>query len=121
MAELIDLKTFHDDRGNLTVIEKLLPFDIKRIYYIYDVSDDKPRGGHRHIKTKQAAICLQWICRFSVDDGSKKQEFVLDQPNKCLILEPQDWHTMHFIGNVILLVVASEYFDPADYVADPLP
>ena len=57
MAELIDLKTYTDRRGNLTVIEKVIPFDIKRIFYIYGV-DDSVRGGHRHHKTVQAAICL---------------------------------------------------------------
>ena len=61
MAELIDLKTYTDRRGNLTVIEKVIPFDIKRIFYIYGV-DDSVRGGHRHHKTVQAAICLQGHC-----------------------------------------------------------
>lgn len=64
MAHIIDLKTFTDDRGNLTVIEKVIPFDIKRIFYIYGV-DDSTRGGHRHHKTMQAAICLQGHCTIS--------------------------------------------------------
>ena len=61
MAYEIDLKTFTDKRGNLTVIEKTIPFQIKRIFYIYGV-DDSVRGGHRHHKTVQAAICLQGTC-----------------------------------------------------------
>lgn len=119
MAYLIDLKTFTDKRGNLTVIEKSIPFDIKRIFYIYGV-DDSARGGHRHKKTLQAAICIQGSCHINNNDGASVQEFVLDQPNKCLILEPKDWHTMdNFTPNAILMVLASEYFDANDYIFEP--
>ena len=58
MASIIDLKTFTDKRGNLTVIEKVIPFEIERVFYIYGV-DDSVRGGHRHHKTIQAAICIK--------------------------------------------------------------
>ena len=61
MAELIDLTTFIDKRGHLTVIEKVIPFEIKRIFYIYGV-DDSTRGGHRHKQTSQAAICIKGSC-----------------------------------------------------------
>jgi dTDP-4-dehydrorhamnose 3,5-epimerase-like enzyme len=116
MAKLLNLKTFTDARGNLTVIEKVLPFDIKRIFYIYGV-DSSVRGGHRHHKTYQAAICLKGKCVVSSDDGARKEVFVLDSPAKCLILEPKDWHRMHdFTPDAILMVLASEYFDPDDYI-----
>lgn len=116
MAYLINLKTFTDKRGNLTVIEKVIPFDIKRIFYIYGVDDSK-RGGHRHKKTVQAAICIKGKCRIFNDDGRKKEEFILDSPDKCLILEPSDWHEMfEFSEDAILMVLASEYFDPNDYI-----
>ncbi len=119
MAYLIDLKTFTDKRGNLTVIEKTVPFDIKRIFYIYGV-DDSARGGHRHKKTLQAAICIQGTCHINNNDGKTAQEFVLDQPNKCLIIQPQDWHTMdNFSPDAILMVLASEYFDANDYIFEP--
>ena len=119
MAQLIDLKTFTDNRGNLTVIEKVIPFDIKRIFYIYGV-DDSVRGGHRHLKTIQAAICLQGRCIISNNTGSEKQEFNLNAPHQCLILNPTDWHTMyHFSKDAILMVLASEYFDPLDYIYEP--
>jgi dTDP-4-dehydrorhamnose 3,5-epimerase-like enzyme len=119
MAYLIDLKTFTDKRGNLTVIEKTIPFDIKRIFYIYGV-DNSLRGGHRHHKTIQAAICLQGSCRINNDNNEKKETFVLDRPDKCLILEPKDWHTMdNFTPNAILMVLASEYFDQKDYIFEP--
>src|SRR6187431_990669 len=110
MAYLINLKTFTDSRGNLTVIEKTIPFDIKRIFYIYGV-DNSERGGHRHIKTFQAAICIKGECKIYNNDNSKTEVFHLDQPNKCLILNPEDWHKMYeFSEDAILMVLASEYF-----------
>jgi dTDP-4-dehydrorhamnose 3,5-epimerase-like enzyme len=116
MAHFISLKTFTDQRGNLTVIEKVVPFDIKRIFYIYGV-DDSVRGGHRHVKTIQAAVCIQGSCTIYNDDNVTQQEFVLDSPDKCLILEPKDWHQMHsFSKDAILMVLASEYFEPSDYI-----
>lgn len=119
MAYLIDLKTFTDKRGNLTVIEKVVPFAIKRIFYIYGV-DQSVRGGHRHKTTIQAAICLQGSCRIFNDNGSKQDHFILDQPNKCLVLEPQDWHTMdQFTPDAILMVLASEYYQEDDYIFEP--
>jgi len=119
MARLLDLKTFTDDRGNLTVIEKVIPFDIKRIFYIYGVNDSK-RGGHRHKTTRQAAICLKGSCSIYNNDGKKEDVFNLDFPNKCLLLEPHDWHTMdNFTPDAILMVLASEYFDPGDYIYEP--
>jgi dTDP-4-dehydrorhamnose 3,5-epimerase-like enzyme len=116
MARLIDLKTFTDKRGNLTVIEKVVPFDVRRIFYIYGV-DDSVRGGHRHHKTTQAAICLQGECKIMSTDSVVTETFHLDRPDKCLILEPKDWHEMfEFSPNAILMVLASEYFDPKDYI-----
>jgi dTDP-4-dehydrorhamnose 3,5-epimerase-like enzyme len=116
MAHLINLKTFCDQRGNLTVIEKVIPFEIKRIFYIYGV-DSSVRGKHRHKKTIQAAICLQGTCTIWNNDRKKKEEFILDSPDKCLILEPADWHKMYnFSPDAILMVLASEYFDANDYI-----
>jgi len=119
MAKIFDLKTFTDVRGNLTVIEKVIPFDIKRIFYIYGV-DDSVRGGHRHHKTVQAAICIQGSCSIHCETGVSTSDFLLDSPHKCLILNPEDWHAMsHFSADAILMVLASEYFDPKDYIYEP--
>lgn len=119
MATLIDLKTFTDTRGNLTVIEKIIPFEIKRIFYIYGV-DNSVRGGHRHHDTTQAAICLQGSCRINNNNGETKDTFILDHPSKCLIINPADWHTMdQFSADAILMVLASAYFDPKDYIYEP--
>lgn len=119
MAKLIELKTFKEKRGSLTVAEKDIPFPIKRIFYIYGV-DDSVRGKHRHHKTIQAAVCIAGSCSISNCDGHKTEEFVLDSPEKCLILYPEDYHWMHdFTKDAILLVMASEYFDPRDYIYEP--
>ncbi len=121
MAKLINLKTFCDQRGNLTVIEKVVPFEIKRIFYIYGV-DSSVRGKHRHKKTIQAAICIKGKCTIWNNDGRKKEEFVLDTPDKCLILEPSDWHKMYnFSPDAILMVLASEFFDYNDYIFEEYP
>jgi dTDP-4-dehydrorhamnose 3,5-epimerase-like enzyme len=118
MAELINLTTYTDKRGNLTILEKVIPFDVKRIFYIYGV-DDSTRGGHRHKTTFQAAICLQGSCRINNNNGINQEEFFLDHPSKCLIIEPKDWHTMDlFSKDAILMVVASTYFDADDYIFD---
>ena len=118
-ADIIDLKTFTDKRGNLTVIEKVIPFEVKRIFYIYGV-DTSVRGGHRHKKTTQAAICLKGSCRIYNNNGAKEEYFELNAPNKCLVLEPKDWHSMdQFSEDAILMVLASEYFDATDYIFEP--
>lgn len=116
MPNLIHIQSFSDHRGNLSVLEKNIPFDIKRVFYIYGV-DDSVRGNHRHHKTVQAAICIAGSCIISNDNVVEKQDFELNNPNKCLILFPEDFHSMHhFSKDAILLVLASEYFDPKDYI-----
>ena len=116
MAQLMRLPTYRTERGNLSVIEKELPFTIKRVFYIYDV-DESTRGGHRHKKTHQAVICLNGSCRIYNNNGNTERNFILDTPDKCLLLEPADWHKMdEFTKGSVLLVLASEYFDPEDYI-----
>ena len=119
MAKLINLKTFTDKRGNLTVIEKLFPFEIKRIFYIYGV-DDSIRGGHRHHKTVQAAVCIKGSCKIYNNDGLTAKEYSLNAPDQCILLEPYDWHKMYdFSEDAILMVFASEFFDEKDYIFEP--
>ncbi|OKS85108.1 sugar 3,4-ketoisomerase [Mucilaginibacter polytrichastri] len=119
MAYLINITTFSDTRGNLTVLDEAIPFDIKRLFYIYGV-DSSARGGHRHHKTVQAAICIQGKCTIDNDNGINIETFELDSPDKCLILETQDWHVMkNFSPDAILLVLASTSFDATDYIFDP--
>ncbi len=118
MAELICLKTFTDERGNLTVIEDFdMPFAVKRIFYIYGV-DNSVRGRHRHKETKQALICLKGSCKIYNNDGKGNiDHFELDKPSQCLIVNPSDWHKMYdFTPDCILQVFASTNFDPDDYI-----
>jgi hypothetical protein len=116
MAYLIDLETHTDIRGNLTVIENVLPFGIERVFYIYGV-DKSERGGHRHHKTIQAAVCIQGECKIFNNDGETEQVFHLNKPSKCVLLEPKDWHKMYdFSSDAILMVLASEKFDQSDYI-----
>ena len=116
MASIINLETHTDSRGNLTVIQDVFPFKIERVFYIYGV-DKSERGGHRHHKTIQAAVCIQGECKIFNNDGKKKQVFHLDKPSECVLLEPEDWHKMYdFSENAILMVLASEKFDQNDYI-----
>ena len=116
MAEEINLKTFTDKRGSLTVIEKVIPFEIKRVFYIYGL-DEHARGGHRHKITRQAAVCIQGSCTILNINGNSSETFYLSTPSKLLLLEPEDWHIMSdFTNDAILMVFASEYFDQDDYI-----
>lgn len=121
MAKLIDLKTFTDSRGNLTVLEKVFPFEIKRIFYIYGV-DGSERGHHRHKKTIQAVIALQGECRLTSVSGRNLpiEVYHLNSPSKCLVIDPIDYHWMdRFSKDCILMVIASEFYDSEDYIYEP--
>lgn len=121
MAKLIDLQTFTDDRGKLTVIEKVLPFEVKRIFYIYGV-DDSTRGHHRHHKTIQAAISIQGSCDIYCQKSSKDEtiKYELSNPGRCLLIYPEDYHWMqNFSKDCILMVLASEHYNSEDYIFDP--
>ena len=121
MAHLLNLTTFTDHRGSLTVIEKVIPFAINRIFYIYGV-DNSERGFHRHKKTIQAAVVIQGKCRIMSKSGISLplKEFIMDSPSKCLIIYPEDYHWMdNFSKDCILMVFASELFDVSDYIYDP--
>jgi hypothetical protein len=121
MSSIINLETFTDKRGNLTVIEKIIPFNIKRVFYIYGV-DNSERGFHRHKRTLQAAVAIQGECRINIQSGKGKpiKKIVLNSPSKCLIIEPEDYHWMDkFSKNCILMVFASEYYDSDDYIHLP--
>ncbi len=81
--------------------------------------DNSVRGGHRHKKTYQAAFCIKGSCIISNNDGKNRENFILDSPEKGLILNPTDWHEMHnFSPDAILMVLASEEFDLDDYIKE---
>jgi hypothetical protein len=115
LARVINLKTIIDERGSLSVIEKDLPFVIKRVYFMYNLSDT--RGGHGHKETVQALISVSGSCKVHTKNKDVKREFILDRPDKCLILKPEDWHKMDcFSSDAVLLVLASEYYNSSDYI-----
>ena len=119
MAYIVDLTTHTDKRGNLTVIEKVIPFEIKRIFYIYGV-DASERGNHRHHKTIPSVICLKGKCKVYNNNSKEEEIFNLDIPSKALILQPEDWHIMKdFSHDAVLLVLSSTPYDINDYIDTP--
>jgi len=118
-SKIIKIPTFEDERGLLTVMEDILPFQVKRIYWIYG-ADKKSRGGHRHKLTKQALIALSGTVDLKINNGKKESIYILDDPSKCIIINPEDWHTMFFKNNAVLLVFASHKYDKKDYLSQPL-
>ena len=116
---LINLPTFSDDRGSLTVIDdRALPFIPVRNYWIYG-ADGQIRGGHRHQITRQALIALKGHVTIYINDGIATDNVVLNNPNLCLIIEPKDWHTMTFGPGSILLVMSSHHYDRNEYIDTP--
>ena len=115
---LLDLPTFDDSRGALTVLEGKLPFPVKRIYWVYG-ADGKARAGHRHHLTRQVLIAVAGKIVVHLDDGQFSDNIILDTPRRCLLVEPKDWHTTTFGPSSVLLVLASHLYDRADYIDTP--
>ena len=120
-VELIDLGTLGDDRGLLVAIEgqKTVPFAIKRVYYIFNTAHGVSRGFHAHKELVQVAVCVKGSCKMLLDDGNSKEEVILDSPSKAVLIDKMVWHEMHeFSEDCVLLVLASEHYDEADYIRD---
>ena len=116
MPKIISIPTFIDSRGSLSVIERIIPFDIKRVYYIYNINDSE-RGRHAHKKTYQALIMIHGSCDVFVGNQKSSEKYNINSPSKCLLLNPEDFHWMNnFSDNAVLLVLASEEFDKSDYI-----
>ena len=110
-----------DDRGSLVALEaeKTVPFEIKRVYYIFGTQQGVARGFHAHHNLKQVAVCVTGKCRMILDDGKNREEAWLDSPIKGMPIDPMVWHEMHdFSEDCVLLVLASEHYDEADYIRD---
>ncbi len=118
MAEIIELKEFGDHRGALVVMDREIPFEIKRVYFIFAVPNkDIVRAGHCHKRTIQALVASKGSCIVSVCTKDSKEDYRLDAPNQCLILRPEDWHTIQdFSDDCVLTVLASEHYDIDDYI-----
>lgn len=121
LVHIIDLPMLGDDRGQLVAIEenKQVPFDIKRVYYIYGTGSSVSRGFHAHKELEQMAICVSGSCKMLLDNGVNKSKVLLDSPAKGVQISPMIWHEMHdFSEDCVLLVLASEHYDEADYIRD---
>jgi dTDP-4-dehydrorhamnose 3,5-epimerase-like enzyme len=110
-----------DDRGSLVALEaeKTVPFPIKRVYYIFGTKEGVARGFHAHKQLQQVAVCVTGKCRMILDNGTKREEAWLDSPTKGLLIGDLIWREMHdFSEDCVLLVLASEHYDEADYIRD---
>lgn len=96
-----------------------ISFEIKRVYYMYNVPPNTTRGKHAHIKLKQALHCPVGSCKISIDDGVNKEIYTLDSPQKILVIEGMVWRELFdFSSDVILSVFADDVYDEKDYVRD---
>lgn len=121
LIKLIDFPSLGDERGSLVAIEanKNIPFDIKRVYFIFGTQKDIARGFHAHKELNQVAVCIAGKCRMILDNGNVKEDVWLDSATKGVLIEDMVWHEMHdFSNDCVLLVLASAHYDEADYIRD---
>jgi len=120
-CSLIDMSKVHSDSGNITVLENgdNIPFDVKRIYYLYDIPGGESRGGHAHYKLNQYIIAASGAFDVLLCDGNNKKKFTLNTPNIALHIVPGLWRELdNFSSGSICLILASNKFDEKDYVRD---
>ncbi len=121
-VEIISIPKIIDEkgRGKLSVIEKsIIPFEIKRVYYLYDVPSDAYRGGHAHKNLNQFMIALSGSFEVKINDGSNHKKIMLNKPNQGLLIPSGIWREMdNFSAGAVCLVLASEFFDESDYFRD---
>ncbi|MVO10823.1 WxcM-like domain-containing protein [Flavobacterium sp. TP390] len=118
--KIIKIPKIEDHRGNLSVIEKdVLPFEIQRVYYLYDVPAGAERGGHSHKKTKEFLIALSGSFDVIVTDGTLKETVTLNKPYEGLLIENGVWRELNnFSSGSVCLVIASDVFEEEDYIRD---
>ena len=120
-VSVVDLPLVHDPRGDLTFVEGgvHLPFDIARVYYLYNVPVDAERGGHAHRELQQVVFALSGSFRMKIDDGKTKSEFWLRDPRKGLYISGMIWREMDsFSQGAVCMVLASHRYDESDYLRD---
>lgn len=119
---IVELDKHHSDRkGNLTVVENgtTLPFDVKRVYYLYDVPGGESRGAHAHRKLEQLIVAASGSFTVTLDDGKSKRTFFLNRPYQGLYVKPGLWRDLgDFSSGAVCMVLASEVYDAADYIRD---
>jgi len=110
-----------DDRGSLIALEqyKEIPFEIKRVYYIFGTKEGVRRGFHAHKSLKQVAVCVKGSCKFLFDDGKSKEYVELNSPDIGLLIDKFVWREMYdFSPDCVLVVFADGYYDESDYIRD---
>jgi len=115
----IELTKIVDPRGNLTVVERLrdVPFDVKRVYWVYDVPGGEHRGGHAHKQCREFIVALSGSFSVTLDNGKERETYLLNHPYQGLLVETGVWRTLDdFSSGAVCLVLASEPFDEDDYI-----
>ena len=118
---IIDFKSHGDERGSLIALEKLhnVPFEIKRVYYIFNTTPGVVRGKHAHRELEQVLICTSGSCKILLGDGTENVEVLLDKPEKGLFVGKNIWREMYdFSDGCVLMVLANEYYNPDEYIRD---
>ena len=120
--KLLDLPIIKEPRGNLTFVEgcgRHLPFDIKRMYYLYDIPTDAERGAHGHKKLQQLILAISGSFEILLDNGSVKEVFHLRKPWQGLYIQEGTWREIrNFSAGAVCVVLASDYYDEEDYLRD---
>lgn len=119
--KIIPLQAHGDDRGSLIALEEEnnIPFEIKRVYYMFNTKDGVRRGMHAHRKLKQVAIAVRGSCRFVLDNGIERVEILLDNPGQGLLIDSCMWREMYdFSKDCVLMVLADSHYDESDYIRD---
>lgn len=117
--EFMKFNELRDERGGLVALEQNqnIPFEIKRVYYIYGTPNNVRRGFHAHKALEQVAVCVKGECSFLLDDGVHKINTRLDSPEKGIYIDKMIWHEMFdFTEDCVLMVLASDFYDERDYI-----
>lgn len=120
-CHIIELDKIHNRSGNLTVVHNQLsvPFSVERIYYLYDVPSNAERGGHGHKELYQLIIAASGSFTISLNDGSNTTSYLLNNPNKGLLIVPGIWRELSgFSSGSVCLVLASMKYSASDYIRD---
>ena len=121
LVNIVDLSVRGDDRGSLIAIEQsqTIPFDIKRVYYIFGTQPNVVRGFHAHKSLSQLLVCVSGSCDVILDNGVQRETMTLDRPDKGLLVQSMIWREMHrFSDDCVLLVLASNHYSEDDYIRD---